>query len=177
MRLRDPFIFLLSYLYSGLFLIVVFFLIKHHGIGRGLIASFLTWSFFVLCTPIISRALVISNIIEKLTGSNLYNAGLFTWSAALITNMILLNLTPTIYNVNPLSGLLAHALTTPRPYWLLISMCGANVWYQALLEKFDFIGAKPYLHGIGHVITCSTFLLFLFLYYPEFIIVFNAHSS
>lgn len=176
MRLRDPFIFLLSYAYSGLFLVVIFYLIKLHGVSQGFIASYLTWSFFVLCTPIISRALLISTIIEKITGSTLYNAGLFTWSGALISNMILLNLVPTIYTMNPLSGFLAHALTTPRPHWLLIAMCGANVWYQAVLEKIDFIGAKPYLHSIGHMLTFSCFFLFLFFYYQEFIIVFNAHT-
>lgn len=176
MRLRDPFIILLSYAYSGLFLFVVFYLVKHHGFHQGLLASYLTWSFFVLCTPIISRALLISNIIGKLTGSNLYNAGLFTWSVALISNMFLLNLAPSIYNINPLSSFLAHALMTPRPHWLLIGMCGTNVWYQALLEKIDFIGAKPYLHTIGHIITFSCFFLFLFFYRQDFVIVFNAHT-
>lgn len=83
----------------------------------------LTWSFFVLCTPVADAGFLLDFPIRLLFDLRMVLTEIMVWVIALSLNIVTLMVNPTIYETTFLTSLFHKILTTPWPYWGLIALC------------------------------------------------------
>lgn len=103
-----------------LFLIYLIFTTQTYGLEDGFLIGFLTWSFFVLCTPISDAGILIDFPIELLTGIKMIYSEIIVWIIAIGLNVFTYFKIPEIYNSNVLLSLFKHIIEEPVPYWAII---------------------------------------------------------
>ncbi|MFV2058858.1 MAG: hypothetical protein ACC707_20540 [Thiohalomonadales bacterium] len=111
-----------------LFIFVAYFLYMSwkYGVSAGLGVSVLTWSFFVLCTPVADAGFILAFPIRLLFKIKMLITQAALWLIAIGINMLMLTITPETYNLTFLTKLLERILSEPYPYWsiLVISALG-----------------------------------------------------
>ncbi|EKF73903.1 hypothetical protein A11A3_11117 [Alcanivorax hongdengensis A-11-3] len=92
--------------------------------GFGL--AVLSWSFFVLCTPVADGGFILAFPIRLLFGISMTLTQVVIWFVAIAINLWTLWYHPSLYDLTFLTNLLKQILTQPYPYWsiLLISALG-----------------------------------------------------
>lgn len=92
--------------------------------GFGL--ALLTWSFFVLCTPIADGGFVLAFPIRLLFGIKMASTQAAVWVIAIAINVFMLSSSTETYELTFLTRLLHQILTEVYPYWgiLIISALG-----------------------------------------------------
>ncbi len=77
---------------SIIVLIIVYFLFvsKSHGIKDGFVISILSWSFFVLCTPIADAGILIDFPMRLITGIKMIYSEMIVWTIAISINIFVL---------------------------------------------------------------------------------------
>lgn len=84
------------------------------------IASLLTWSFFVLCTPIADAGFLLDFPLRLLFGIRMLVSEIMVWFIAIGTNIYFLLYSPKYYDTTALTKVFYAILTTPYPYWAVI---------------------------------------------------------
>jgi len=94
--------------------------------STGFSVSLLTWSFFVLCTPIADGGFILAFPIRLLFKVKMAISQAVLWFVAVGINVFMLITTPDTYDMSFLTQLLKHILSEPYPYWsiLIISALG-----------------------------------------------------
>ena len=93
----------------------------------GLLAA-LTWSFFVLCTPVADAGFLLDFPLRLLFGIRMVMSEVAVWVIALLINFYALSATPEVYEATFLTGLFKTILTTPDPYWAVIALSGIGTF-------------------------------------------------
>ncbi|MFH1408675.1 MAG: hypothetical protein ABIH34_02100 [Nanoarchaeota archaeon] len=98
----------------------------HHGVKDGFLVSFLTWSFFVLCTPVVDAGLLIDFPMRLITGMRMIFTELIVWVFAIMLNFYAYFINPSLYDKSILLSLFKHILDAPFPYGgiILLSFLG-----------------------------------------------------
>lgn len=95
--------------------------------------ALLSWSFFVLCTPVADGGFIIAFPARLLFGTRMLTTQMIVWVLAIVINIAELNFSPANYENTALTRLLLTILTTPWPYWsiLAISAVGTalSIWF------------------------------------------------
>ena len=95
--------------------------------------ALLSWSFFVLCTPVADGGFIIAFPARLLFGTRMLTTQMIVWVLAIVINIAALNFSPANYENTALTRLLLTILTTPWPYWsiLAISAVGTalSIWF------------------------------------------------
>ncbi|NCT55950.1 hypothetical protein GW755_03860 [bacterium] len=91
-----------------------------HGIKQGLLISVLTWSFFVLCTPVAEAGILIDFPMRLITKIRMVYSEIMVWLVAIIINIVVFITNPKIYEQTLLLSLFKHVLDAPYPYWIII---------------------------------------------------------
>ena len=93
----------------------------------GSIAALLTWSFFVLCTPIADAGFLLDFPLRLLFGIRMLYSELAVWAIAISLNISALLWFPSEYETTVLTRLLHGILVTPWPYWsVIVISCGGS---------------------------------------------------
>lgn len=94
--------------------------------STGLGVSILTWSFFVLCTPIADGGFILAFPIRLLFKIKMSITQAVLWFVAVGINIYFMTLSPESYDFTFITKLLKHILSEPYPYWsiLIISALG-----------------------------------------------------
>ncbi len=100
----------------------------HFGVEKGIVITLLTWSFFVMCTPIADAGLLLDFPLRILTGIRMIKAELLVWAFAITLNVLFLLFNPSVYESTALLRLFHHILTTPVPFWLIIILSAAGTF-------------------------------------------------
>ncbi len=164
------------YKFLLLFSIVVLYfsyLSWKYGIQRGAIVSALTWSFFVLCTPVADAGFLLDFPIRLLFNIKMVITEIVVWIIALILNFLTLTISPLSYETTFLTRLFHEILTTPYPYWSIIILCGLGTFLSIhfgdeMIDVFKHSDREKYhKHGFSYklLITLSLFILIMFSYY------------
>ena len=150
-----------------------FYVSWRYDAATGAWLTLLSWSFFVLCTPVADGGFIIAFPLRLLFGVRMVVTQLIVWLAALALNLIALDLAPEAYEDAALTRLLHRILTTPWPYWsiLLLSAAGTafSIWFGD--EMMDVTTqaerARHHWHGLKHrvLIILGFGLLVIFAYY------------
>ena len=74
------------------------FISYKYGLEQGFFVSLLTWSFFVLCTPVADAGFLIDFPLRLITKIKMFYAEIFVWLFAISLNFYAFFLKPKIYN-------------------------------------------------------------------------------
>lgn len=139
-------------------------------------ASLLTWSFFVLCTPIADAGFLLDFPLRLLFGIRMIYSEMVVWAIAILLNVFTLNFAAEFYETTLLTKLLHQILTTPFPYWavILISACGTFLSIRFGDELLDVAHHKDrhffHAHHFKHELLLGAFFIIALVVYYQLII-------
>ncbi len=91
-------------------------------------SSLLTWSFFVLCTPIADAGFLLDFPLRLLFGIRMVLSEIAVWGIAISISIILFIYYPKYYETTALTRVFHAILTTPYPYWGVILLSGIGTF-------------------------------------------------
>jgi len=154
------------------FLGYLFFVIGKYGALNGFLVALLSWSFFVLCTPVADAGFLLDFPLRLITGVRMFFLEMLVWITAISLNLYALFLNNSLYAKTELLGFFKHILINPFPFWgiIILSALGTFTSVQfgdELLDKMEHYErtfhekhkSKQHL-----VIIISLFLLTFILY-------------
>ncbi len=153
------------------FLLYFVFISYKYGVEQGFFVSLLTWSFFVLCTPIADAGFLIDFPLRLITKIRMLYSEIIVWAFAIFLNLYAFFLMPTIYQKTGILNLFHHILAEPFPFWsiIIISLIGTFVSIQfgdELLDKTKYKETKLYhKHKHNH-----RFIVMIFLFAISFVL-------
>ena len=149
------------------------YLSYEYDIVTGGLLSLLTWSFFVLCTPVADAGFLLDFPVRMLFGIRMLKCEIIVWVLAISINTYALLFSETLYEKTFLTSLFKHILLTPFPYWGIIILSGIGTFLSIYFgdEMLDVAThrerAKYHRHGLNYRIVAivALFLLTLIAYY------------
>ena len=143
-----------------------------YDVMTGGIASALTWSFFVLCTPIADAGFLLDFPLRLIFGIRMLISEIAVWAIAITINVVSLVYFAEYYETTKLTMLLHAILTMPYPYWSVILLSGAGTFLsiQFADELMDVIHHRDrnffHRHAFKHeILIIGFFVLILVGYY------------
>jgi len=118
---------LLKFIFLLLILVAYFLYMSwKYDASTGFGVLVLTWSFFVLCTPVADGGFILAFPIRLLFKIKMAVTQAVLWFIAVGINILMLTISPEIYDLTFLTKLLEKILSEPYPYWsiLIISALG-----------------------------------------------------
>ncbi len=148
------------------------YLSYEYDILTGGITALLTWSFFVLCTPIADAGFLLDFPLRLLFGVRMFISEMFVWLIAILINISSLIYVDTYYETTLVTRLLHQILTSPYPYWgiILLSLSGTFLSVKFGDELMDVIHHRDrnffHSHQFKHeLIMVFFFIVIIFSYY------------
>jgi hypothetical protein len=152
------------------------YLSLEYGLATGGLVAALTWSFFVLCTPIADAGFLLDFPVRLITGLRMLFCEILVWAIAFTVNFIAFNFFPESYQNTFLTSLLYKILTTPWPYWSIIFLSGLGTFLSLKFgdEMLDVISHKErnfhHKHGFMHnLFVLAVFILIIIIAYYHLI--------
>lgn len=139
------------------------YLSLEYNLAIGGIAAILTWSFFVLCTPIADAGFLLDFPLRLLFGIRMFFSEIVVWGIAITVNLISLYYSTEYYETTKLTALLHVILINPYPYWSVILLSGAGTFLSIRFgdEFMDVAYHKDrtffHRHGFKHEIVILVF--------------------
>ncbi len=149
------------------------YLSYEYDLITGGIASLITWSFFVLCTPIADAGFLLDFPLRLLFGIRMIISEVVVWAIAILINIIALFYFQDYYNITPLTKLSYAIITTPYPYWavILLSCIGTFLSIRFGDELMDVISHRDraffHKHNFIYEIVLFIFFILVFMGYYE----------
>jgi len=141
-------------------------------ITTGGIASLLTWSFFVLCTPVADAGFLLDFPLRLLFGIRMVISEIAVWVIAIAISAVTLLFFPEYYETTVLTKLMRQILENPYPYWAVILLSGIGTFLSIRFgdELMDVIHHRDRAffhsnHFIYELILVAFFVLVLFGYF------------
>jgi len=163
--------FLLCILLVGYFCYLSF----KYDTTTGGIASAITWSFFVLCTPIADAGFLLDFPLRLLFGIRMLLSEIFVWTLAILVNVVSLLYFVEYYQVTKLTRIFHSILTNPYPYWGVILLSGAGTFLSIRFadELMDVVTHRDrnyfHTHGFKHEILIIIFFVVILVGYYELV--------
>lgn len=150
-----------------------FYLSNEYGLVTGGIVAALTWSFFVLCTPVADAGFLLDFPIRLLFGVRMLYSEILVWAIAIGINAYAFTYGQTSYDKTTLTLLLKKIIITPYPYWSIIILSGTGTFLSIYFgdEMLDVIRHRDRVKYHEHafklklVAVISLFTLIFFAYY------------
>ena len=152
-----------------------FYLGFKYDFVTGGIAAALTWSFFVLCTPIADAGFLLDFPLRLLFGVRMVVAELCVWTIAISLNLLVFFGAPTHYETTALTQIFHMVLSTPYPYWAIIALSAVGTFLSVKFgdELFDTVKHRnapkeSYLkahHWKHELVMIAFFAVVIFVYY------------
>jgi hypothetical protein len=135
--------------------------------------ALLSWSFFVLCTPIADGGFIIAFPLRLLFGIRMIVTQAVVWVAALGINIVAVNEAAASYDDTTLTRLLFRIMTTPWPYWSILAISAAgtafSIWFGDEMMDVTTHAQRSHhhRHGFKHrlVIVFGLGVLTILAYY------------
>lgn len=149
-----------------------FYLSYEYNLLTGGITSLLTWSFFVLCTPVADAGFLLDFPLRLLFGIRMVVSEIVVWAIAILINTVAFFYFRDFYQTTTITQLMEAILTTPFPYWFVILLSAVGTFLSIRFgdELMDVIHHKDrnffHSHHFKHeVIVFIFFLIVIFGYY------------
>ncbi len=149
------------------------FLTYEYDLLTGGIAALITWSFFVLCTPIADAGFLLDFPLRLLFGIRMIISEVVVWAIAISINVICLLYFSEYYQTTFITQIMEVILTTPSPYWWVILLSGIGTFLSIrfgdeLMDVFHHKDRHFYLsHHFKHEMVLFVFFLFVIFGYYE----------
>jgi len=120
------------------------FVSLRYGIDQGILITGLTWSFFVLCTPIADAGFLIDFPVRLILNLKMLSSEIFVWLIAIFLNLYTYFAIPAIYEKTKVLSLFKHILEKPFPFWVIIFISGIGTFLSVRFgdELLDVIKHK-----------------------------------
>ena len=92
------------------------------------IVALLTWSFFVMCTPVADAGFLLDLPLRLLFGIRMVVSEIVVWAVAIGVNGAALALWPGAYDTTALTRAFYTILIHPVPYWAVIVLSGVGTF-------------------------------------------------
>ncbi len=141
--------------------------------STGFVVTVLTWSFFVLCTPIADGGFILAFPIRLLFGIKMSYTQIILWFVAIGINVFIFLYSSSSYDLTFLTSLLKKIIIEPYPYWsiLIISALGTFLSIFFGDEMMDVASHKDrvkyHQHGFKYqnILILGFTILTVFFYY------------
>lgn len=141
--------------------------------ATGGVVALLTWSFFVLGTPVADAGFLLDFPLRLILGVRMFISEIFVWVVAILINVFALIFVPQNYEKTFLTSIFKKILINPYPYWSIIVLSGIGTFLSIRLgdELMDAINRKkkslPQKRGLKWeiLISLGVFILIFFTYY------------
>jgi hypothetical protein len=149
------------------------YLSYEYDLLTGGVVAFLTWSFFVLCTPIADAGFLLDFPLRLLFGIRMVFSEIAVWAIAISLNAISLAYYADYYETTLLTKLLHRILTTPYPYWAVIVLSWAGTFLSIRFgdELMDVIHHRDrkffHSHHFKYELILAVFFIAVFFGYYE----------
>ena len=97
-----------------------FYLSFKFDFSTGFLVTAITWSFFVLCTPIADAGFLLDLPIRLLFGIRMLYSEIMVWLLAIIINFVGISFYAEVYDHTFLTSLLKEIIINPYPFWSII---------------------------------------------------------
>lgn len=149
------------------------YLSVEYDVATGGIASMLTWSFFVLCTPVADAGFLLDFPLRLLFNIRMIYSEIVIWIIAILINILSLHFAAEYYNTTPLTKIFKVIILTPFPYWsvIFLSMIGTFLSIKFGDEFMDVIAHKDrhFFHKYSHIfeliVMIVIFAIIIIVYY------------
>ncbi|TNE33379.1 MAG: hypothetical protein EP348_13035 [Alphaproteobacteria bacterium] len=148
------------------------YLSYEYDILTGGISSLLTWSFFVLCTPVADAGFLLDFPMRLLFGVRMVFSELAVWAIAISLNLYTYFKAPHYYETTLLTKVFHRILSEPYPYWgvILLSMVGTFLSIRFGDELMDVLHHRDRNFFHSHhfkqeLVLVGFFLIAIFAYY------------
>lgn len=144
-----------------------------YDVMTGGIASLITWSFFVLCTPIADAGFLLDFPLRLLFGIRMVFSEIGVWVIAILINITALLFFNEYYNTTALTKLMYAIITTPYPYWAIILLSGTGTFLSIRFgdELMDVVSHRDrdffHKHNFKHEIILLLFFVLVIIGYYE----------
>jgi len=146
-------------------------------LATGGMVAILTWSFFVLCTPVADAGFLLDFPVRLIFGIRMFTTEILVWGIAFILNLFAVFFAPDIYQKTFLTSLFEKILTTPWPYWSIVLFSGVGTFFSIRFgdELMDVISHKErtwhHRHGFTHsLILYAGILALIFIGYHHAVV-------
>lgn len=143
-----------------------------YDLATGGIAALISWSFFVLCTPVADAGFLLDFPLRLLFGIRMVISEIAVWLIAILINAVSLTLFPAYYDTTILTRLMHQILITPYPYWAVIVLSGIGTFLSIRFgdELMDVLHHRDrnyfHSHQFKHeLVVVAFFILVIFGYY------------
>lgn len=151
------------------------YLSYEYDLITGGIAALITWSFFVLCTPVADAGFLLDFPLRLLFGIRMIISEIAVWVIAILINALALVFWSEYYQTTLLTQLMHAILVTPYPYWAVIVLSGIGTFLSIRFgdELMDVIHHKDrhfyHNHHFKHEMILFVFFLVVIFGYYELI--------
>jgi len=111
-------------LFVGYFVFISF----KYGAGQGLLITWITWSVFVLSTPLADAGFIIDFPVRLLFKFKMFISEIFVWLIAIILNIYAYFAVPEIYSTTKILTVFKHILDQPFPFWTVFLISGLGTF-------------------------------------------------
>ncbi len=167
---------LVKFLLLCLLLIGYFaYLSYQYDLLTGGIAALLTWSFFVLCTPIADAGFLVDFPLRLLFGIRMVFSEMAVWGIAISVNVVSFLYFSEYYQTTIVTRLLHQILSQPYPYWAIIFLSGAGTFLSIRFgdELMDVIHHRDrdffHSHQFKYELVLIAFFILVFFGYYHLI--------
>jgi len=98
------------------------------GVSDGGTVAALTWSFFVLCTPLADGGFLVDFPVRLLFRVRMWMSEIMVWTIAISLNLWAFWAHPEAYQRTELTSLFFKILSSPWPYWLIVLVAAAGTF-------------------------------------------------
>lgn len=136
---------LLRFIAVALVLVLYFvYMSWKYDAATGFAVALLTWTFFVLCTPIADGGFILAFPIRLLFGIKMQITQVVLWFVAIGINVYMLISASNAYDLAFMTKLLRHILTNPYPYWSILILSAAGTLLSIFFgdEMMDVVSHK-----------------------------------
>ncbi len=151
------------------------YLTYQYDLLTGGVAALLTWSFFVLCTPVADAGFLLDFPLRLLFGIRMVISEIVVWAVAILINLLMLTYNGSYYDTTIMTKLLYQIITTPYPYWVVILLSGAGTFLSIRFgdELMDVLHHRDraffHSHHFKHEVILFIFFLLVLIGYYELI--------
>ncbi len=156
-----------------LFLAYTIYISTKFGAGEGFLLSWLTWSFFVLSTPVADAGFLIGFPLRLIFRIRMFVSEIYVTGAAILLNIFVYFLNPSIYSKTALLTVFKNIIDQPFPMWIIFILSGVGTFMSVKFgdELFDVARHKDRTYHKKHhkkqkfVIMSFVFVITLVVYY------------
>ncbi len=162
---------LLAFLLVGYFVYLSF----KYDLLTGGVTALITWSFFVLCTPVADAGFLVDFPLRLLFGIRMIVSEIAVWGIAILLNAVVFFYHSDYYQTTLITKLMYQILAEPYPYWVVIILSGTGTFLSIRFgdEIMDVIHHHErdffHSHQFKHELVMVAFFIMVFFGYYKLI--------